>query len=470
MKASLPHLLLVLAAASSLLAQDTPPLSLESPAGRKLEATVLGSPEPDPELGARIILLFDPASGIDTDTRKGLGEAFAVAELQLIVPKVTDESGLLDAVDALRSSQRLRHHQLTLVTTPGTYERSPTLFGPRRFEFAHVVLTGPVPATPPTLWPWARRHPISTPEDRAALAVDLASRAQGKRDHEAVARALDSLHEAAARADEDAYFSLFSPESVFLGTDASERWELEAFKKFALPYFQRRSAWIFVPTERHITLDPTGQVAWFDERVHSASYGECRGTGVLRQIEGQWRIALYDLTVPVPNELLDDVVQGIRSRQDSPSPRKSTVAIWIVRHAEKDTAASESNPPLSILGRARAQALLETLRSLPVTEIYATEFLRTQETVKPLAEALGKSVTQVDAGASSSLAFDLRNKAEGHYVIASHSNVIPKLIAELGGPSDLSLEEADYDNLFLITLDTFGRTTYHRLHYGQKAP
>ena len=39
----------------------------------------------------------------------------------------------------------------------------------------------------------------------------------------AVARVLDDLNDAAARADEARYFALYTSDAVFLGTDAKER-------------------------------------------------------------------------------------------------------------------------------------------------------------------------------------------------------------------------------------------------------
>jgi hypothetical protein len=55
-----------------------------------------------------------------------------------------------------------------------------------------------------------------------------------------------------------------------------------------------------------------GNVAWFDEVLDSASYGECRGTGVLRREDGVWKIAHYNLTIPIPNDLAKDFVAKIR--------------------------------------------------------------------------------------------------------------------------------------------------------------
>lgn len=127
-----------------------------------------------------------------------------------------------------------------------------------------------------------------------------------------VERALDDLHLAAARADSAAYFTLFAPDAVFLGTDARERWTIQQFRAYAEPHFAAGRGWTYVPTERHVALSPDQATAWFDERLENAKYGECRGTGVLRRLGGAWRIVQYNLSVPVPNELLGEVAQRIR--------------------------------------------------------------------------------------------------------------------------------------------------------------
>lgn len=135
-----------------------------------------------------------------------------------------------------------------------------------------------------------------------------------------VAQALDAFHAAAARADETAYFDLIAPQGVFLGTDAGERWEKEAFRAFARPHFSQGKGWTFVPRDRHVALAAGGTIAWFDELLDSASYGECRGTGVLERADGRWRILQYHLTIPVPNDLAEEVVARIRDRAASPTP------------------------------------------------------------------------------------------------------------------------------------------------------
>lgn len=129
-----------------------------------------------------------------------------------------------------------------------------------------------------------------------------------------VARVLDAFHHNASVPDESAYFALFAPEGVFFGTDATERWTVDEFRPYAHKRFATGQGWTYVPRagSRHVEFDPTGQVAWFDEILDNEHYGETRGTGVLRLVGGEWKIAQYHLTIPVPNELADTVVQMIR--------------------------------------------------------------------------------------------------------------------------------------------------------------
>ena len=99
-------------------------------------------------------------------------------------------------------------------------------------------------------------------------------------DTAAVGHVLDDLHRAAAEADEARYFGHFAAQAVFLGTDPGERWTLEAFRVWAKPWFQRKSAWTLVPRDRHVTVARDGRTAWFDEVAESSHYGACRGTGL----------------------------------------------------------------------------------------------------------------------------------------------------------------------------------------------
>jgi hypothetical protein len=126
-----------------------------------------------------------------------------------------------------------------------------------------------------------------------------------------VASVLDDFHQAASAADFDRYFGHFAADGVFLGTDPGERWTVAEFQDYARPYFEAGRGWTYRPTERHIVVGPEGRMAWFDELLHNDSYGTTRGSGVLIREGGHWRIALYDLSIPIPNALAREVVDLI---------------------------------------------------------------------------------------------------------------------------------------------------------------
>ena len=113
---------------------------------------------------------------------------------------------------------------------------------------------------------------------------------------------------------EERYFALFAPEGVFLGTAGEERWTVEEFRTYVHPYFFEGKGWTYTarPGRRHIGVVPGGRLAWFDEVLDNAKYGECRGSGVLRRIDGRWRIVQYNLTIPIPNDIAAEVVGMIR--------------------------------------------------------------------------------------------------------------------------------------------------------------
>lgn len=128
----------------------------------------------------------------------------------------------------------------------------------------------------------------------------------------AVEETLDSFHRAASEADGETYFDLFHIDGVFLGTDATERWTVEEFRAYAAPFFGQGRGWTYTPLERYVSVAPGGDVAWFDERLMNASLGETRGSGVLLREGGRWKVAQYNLTIPIPNEMAGDVARRIR--------------------------------------------------------------------------------------------------------------------------------------------------------------
>jgi hypothetical protein len=148
-----------------------------------------------------------------------------------------------------------------------------------------------------------------------SLAPGIAFGAETTPEGRAVDSVLTAFHEAAASADGKTYFNLLADDAIYIGTDASERWTVDEFRAFAEPYFSKGRGWTYTVTERHIAFAPGGSVAWFDEILWNETYGVCRGTGVLVEEGGIWRIAQYHLTFPIPNDLAREFTTRIKEHE-----------------------------------------------------------------------------------------------------------------------------------------------------------
>ena len=121
---------------------------------------------------------------------------------------------------------------------------------------------------------------------------------------------VDRFHALAAAADEESYFASFDEGGVFLGTDGKERWTVPQFRAYAHPRFASGKAWSFRAIHRDLSV--RGDVAWFDEDLDTPNLGRARGSGVLvRSALGEWKIAQYNLSVPIPNERFEAVKRVI---------------------------------------------------------------------------------------------------------------------------------------------------------------
>ncbi|MEN8789281.1 MAG: nuclear transport factor 2 family protein [Flavobacteriaceae bacterium] len=143
----------------------------------------------------------------------------------------------------------------------------------------------------------------------------ISSSIWGQSESAQIGKVIDQWHLAAAKADFEAYFSKMTTESVFIGTDASENWKLQAFKAFSKPYFDKGKAWNFKAVERNIYLDSSEEIAWFDELLDTRM-GICRGSGVVRIENGAWKIAHYVLSATIPNDDMQQVIE-IKKTKDS---------------------------------------------------------------------------------------------------------------------------------------------------------
>jgi 2,3-bisphosphoglycerate-dependent phosphoglycerate mutase len=151
-------------------------------------------------------------------------------------------------------------------------------------------------------------------------------------------------------------------------------------------------------------------------------------------------------------------------------PLAGQTTIILVRHAEKVLEPKTDDPPLTDGGQARAEELVKALATFDVKVIYATEYVRTQQTIAPLAKALGLTpILQSSKDPAATAADILANHAGKTIAVAGHSNTVPGLIAALGGPKDVTIEDSDYDNLFVLVRSAVDARLLH-LTYGAPTP
>jgi len=147
------------------------------------------------------------------------------------------------------------------------------------------------------------------------LFFSAAMRAQASDEKNKINSVLEVWHNAAANANFELYFDQMTSDGVFIGTDATENWQNQAFRAFSKPYFDRGKAWSFSALERNIYLNEANDFAWFDELLDT-QMKLCRGSGVLKKVDGQWKIAHYVLSIAIPNENVTAVVQ-LKQEKDS---------------------------------------------------------------------------------------------------------------------------------------------------------
>ncbi len=149
--------------------------------------------------------------------------------------------------------------------------------------------------------------------------------------------------------------------------------------------------------------------------------------------------------------------------------RRMTTII-LVRHAEKNIEPANSDPDLTPAGLVRSQELARMFGDAGLKGIYATQYKRTQQTVKPLAEKIGLAVTTVDAKSTAELVKKIRAQHNGEVVfVAGHNNTVPEIIAALGGPQLPIIPETEFDNLYIVTIYKLGGAKLLKLKYGSAA-
>lgn len=148
-----------------------------------------------------------------------------------------------------------------------------------------------------------------------------------------------------------------------------------------------------------------------------------------------------------------------------------STTFYLVRHAEK--ADSTRDTPLSAAGHARAEALRDMLGAENISQVFVTNYLRTQQTAAPLATQLGIIPTEIYGNQTEQLIEELKGINGGNILVVGHSNTIPVIIDSLmKSPQNVTITETDFDDLFKVKIKkgNNGIREFTQLTYGEPTP
>lgn len=141
-----------------------------------------------------------------------------------------------------------------------------------------------------------------------------------------------------------------------------------------------------------------------------------------------------------------------------------THTYYVVRHAEKATPSdgtvmnTPNDPPLSVSGQQRAQALKNVLSDKGIRHIYSTNTIRTRSTAQPLSELLNLNIQTYGPRPDTAFIQQLKLLRK-NTLIVGHSNTIDDIANMLAGEQkvDGDLPESVYDQLFIIRYKNGGK-------------
>jgi broad specificity phosphatase PhoE len=150
---------------------------------------------------------------------------------------------------------------------------------------------------------------------------------------------------------------------------------------------------------------------------------------------------------------------------------QSTTTVIFVRYADVDPG-DDGNPGLNRAGQRRAEELVRFIGDINVVSsvdaIFATQFRNTQETAEPLAKLLQMPVQVIDADNVRGLTDLILQEYKGRIVLViTNRKALPQLIQRFHGSKNLpSMDDSEYDNLYIVSIPWYGKVKTLRLKYG----
>lgn len=124
-------------------------------------------------------------------------------------------------------------------------------------------------------------------------------------------------------------------------------------------------------------------------------------------------------------------------------------AVYLIRHGEKEL--SETDPALTPEGQERAAAWAVMLGRVGLDAIITSDALRTKETGRIIADALALRPYALPRADIAGLIDALEFEHEGETVlIVGHAETIPRILEYLGVLKDVTIDQSEFANLFVV--------------------
>ena len=148
---------------------------------------------------------------------------------------------------------------------------------------------------------------------------------------------------------------------------------------------------------------------------------------------------------------------------------RPVTTVILVRHAERyNIEPGNQDPELTPEGLQRAEEIARVFGETGINAIYATQYKRTQQTVKPLADRTGVAVKVLQSNQTDELVNQLQTTNRGQTVfIAGHNNTVPAIVSTLSGETYPTIPESEFDNLYIVTIYRFGKAKVVKMRYGK---
>ncbi|MBZ9729446.1 histidine phosphatase family protein [Salegentibacter sp. JZCK2] len=153
--------------------------------------------------------------------------------------------------------------------------------------------------------------------------------------------------------------------------------------------------------------------------------------------------------------------------EDARDPSEEITTYYFIRHAEKDTTDSKNkDPELTEAGLKRTQDWVKTFQDIDFDLIYSSDYKRTVNTAKPIAESKSKEVQFFNTEKLNDKDFQ-ENTKNKTVLVVGHSDLNPEWVNYILGTKQYEdLDESVYGSLFIVTIHPDNSRTSQVLYFN----